>query len=344
MTRRVLAAAALAAVLAVAGCQAPIAGAADRGSTPTDRPGNTDRQPANITVVDGALAVDPGLVFARVQTVAGTDVPPPERVRAFDNESDYGNASLGGGGLSPFQEAVGLRTGPAPSGDGLQLQFAGQTSALGTVAVYTGPNTTTDDARLVVAHELVHYIQFQQGRSTQLSQQVDTSTTDGSYVVRSLVEGPAVYTTDTYLRRYTDNGTRNSPTYRAIEATLPAGHVGRYGNSQYIEGFEYVTSRVDDRAGHPQPDPRRGAARRPRRVHYTCGGVAGGRNRPARRGVRPDDARGRRSAGARRPGGRGLGERPTDRLPRTRPGKRRVRLELCVGRHRRGRGVRTGAP
>ncbi len=248
MTRRVLAAAALAAVLAVAGCQAPIAGAADRGSTPTDRPGNTDRQPANITVVDGALAVDPGLVFARVQTVAGTDVPPPERVRAFDNESDYGNASLGGGGLSPFQEAVGLRTGPAPSGDGLQLQFAGQTSALGTVAVYTGPNTTTDDARLVVAHELVHYIQFQQGRSTQLSQQVDTSTTDGSYVVRSLVEGPAVYTTDTYLRRYTDNGTRNSPTYRAIEATLPAGHVGRYGNSQYIEGFEYVTSRVDDPA------------------------------------------------------------------------------------------------
>ena len=248
MTRRALAVVAVATVLAVAGCQAPMAGSANGGPEPGDRPDGAARQPANVTVLNGTLAADPGLVFARVQTVAGTDVPPPDQVRAFDSESDYSNASLGGGGLPPFQEAVGLRTGPVSNVSDLQLGFAGRTSALGTVAVYTGPNATTDDARLVVAHELVHYIQFQQGRSTQLSQQVDPGTTDGSYVVRSLVEGPAVYTTDTYLRRYTDNGTRNAPTYRAIEAALPAGHVGRYGNSQYIEGFEYVASRVEDPA------------------------------------------------------------------------------------------------
>lgn len=252
MTRRALAVVALAAVLVVTGCQAPVAGPADGGPSPDGGSSGTDHQPANVTVQNGTLAVDPGLVFARVQTVAGTNVSPPERVRAFGNESDYGNASLGGGGLSPFQEAVGLKTGPVSNATDLRLQFAGQTSALGTVVVYTGPNATADDVRLVVAHEFLHYVQFEQGRSAQLRQGVDTSTTDGSYVVRSLLEGPAVYTTDAYLRRYTDNGTQNSPIYRAIAEALPAGHVGRYGNSQYVEGFEYVASRVEDPADLPE--------------------------------------------------------------------------------------------
>ncbi|MEF8908175.1 MAG: hypothetical protein V5A13_09970 [Haloarculaceae archaeon] len=252
MSRRALGTVALAAVLLAAGCQAPVAGPADSGLATDSGPGVADRQPANVTVQNGTLAVDPGVVFARLQTVAGTNVTPPERVRAFGNESDYGNASLGGGGLPPFQEAVGLKTGPVPNASALELQFAGQTSALGTVVVYTGPNATVDDARLLVAHEFVHYIQFEQGRSAQLRRQVAAGTTDGSYVVRSLLEGSAVYTTDAYLRRYTDNGTQNSPVYRAIAEALPPGHVGRYGNSQYVEGVEYVASRVEDPADLPR--------------------------------------------------------------------------------------------
>ena len=252
MSRRALGVVALACLLVAAGCQAPVAGTADGGPATDSGGGVADGQPANVTVQSGQLAVDPGVVFARLQAVAGTNVTPPERVRAFGNESDYGNASLGGGGLPPFQEAVGLKTGPVPNTSALQLQFAGQTSALGTVAVYTGPNATVDDARLLVTHEFVHYIQFEQGRSAQLRRQVDAGTTDGSYVVRSLLEGAAVYTTDAHLRRYTDNGTQNSPVYRAIAEALPPGHVGRYGNSQYVEGFEYVASRVDDPAGVPR--------------------------------------------------------------------------------------------
>jgi len=252
MTRRGLAAVALAAALLVAGCQAPVADVGTTGGGPTADSGPGETRPANVTVVNGTLAVDPGLVFTRVQTVAGTNVTPPERVRAFDDERDYGNASLGGVGLPPFQEAVGLKTGPVPNATDVGLQFAGQTSALGTVVVYTGPNATADDARLVVAHELVHYIQFRQGRSAQLRQGVDAGTTDGGYVVRSLLEGAAVYTTDAYLERYTDNGTRNSPVYRAIAEALPQGHVARYGNSQYVEGFEYVASRVGDPADIPR--------------------------------------------------------------------------------------------
>lgn len=252
MTRRALGVVALACLLLAAGCQAPVAGTVDGGPVTDSGGGVADHQPANVTVQNGRLAVDPGVVFARLQAIAGTNVTPPERVRAFDDESDYGNASLGGGGLPPFQEAVGLRTGPVPNTSALQLQFAGQTSALGTVAVYTGPNATVDDARLLVAHEFVHYIQFERGRSAQLRRQVAAGTTDGSYVVRSLLEGAAVYTTDAYLRRYTDNGTRNSPVYRAIAEALPPGHVGRYGNSQYVEGFEYIASRVNDPADLPE--------------------------------------------------------------------------------------------
>jgi hypothetical protein len=241
MSRRALGAVALAGLLLLAGCQAPIAGSGEAGPA----------GPANITVQSGTLAVDPGLVFSRVQAVAGTSVRPPQRVQAFNDPDAYGNSSLGGGGLPPFQAAVGLRSGPVENASDLGLQFAGQTSALGTVLVYTSPNATLDDVRLVVAHEFVHYIQFREGRSTAVRRQVEAGTTDGAYVVRSMLEGPAVYTTDAYMRRYTDNGTLNSPVYDDIEAVLPRGHVARYGNSQYIEGFEYVAFRADSPADIP---------------------------------------------------------------------------------------------
>ena len=241
MSRRALGTVALAGLLLLAGCQAPIAGGEAAGPD----------GPANITVQNGTLAVDPGLVFSRVQTVAGTNVTPPRQIQAFDSAEAYGNNSIGRGGLPPFQAAVGLKSGPIENASDLGLQFAGQTSALGTVLVYTSPSATLDDVRLVVAHEFVHYIQFREGRSTAVRRQVEAGTTDGAYVVRSMLEGPAVYTTDAYMRRYTDNGTLNSPVYDAIDAALPRGHVARYGNSQYVEGFEYVASRVDDPADIP---------------------------------------------------------------------------------------------
>jgi hypothetical protein len=230
MDRRALAAVGLGLLLLTAGCQAPTA----------------PREPANITVENGTLAVDPGVVFADLQTVTGTNVVPPEQMTVYDSLEELRNGSAGGVGLPPFQRAVGLRTERVLNESEARRQFNGAASSLGTIIIYPGLNSTLDEQRLVVAHEFVHYIQFRTDRLSQLQGAVDASTTDGRYVVRAMLEGPAVYTTDAYLARFTANGTRNAPLYDSIAARYPDGHVARYGNSQYVEGHEYVASRVTD--------------------------------------------------------------------------------------------------
>jgi hypothetical protein len=98
---------------------------------------------------------------------------------------------------------------------------------------------------MLVAHELVHYIQFQNSRQAELAEEIDSQTVDGRYVIRSLIEGTAVYTTDEYLRQFGENDTLNSPYYDEEQAAYPSGHIRRWANSQYQIGAAYVEQRVD---------------------------------------------------------------------------------------------------
>jgi hypothetical protein len=222
--------------LVVAGCQAPVA-------TST----------TEITVTNGTLGVDPGSLYDRLQGLSGTAVPAPDTIRAFDSFAALRNASGGGGGfaLPRFQEVVGFTTGGDPFNGSREQQLAGSTSGLGTVTVFPGANATRDDERLILAHELTHYIQFQSDVDGQLQRAVGATTTEGSYLTRAVLEGGAVFTTDTYLARYGDSDLRNTPLYDRIARGLPPGSIGRYGNSQYVFGNRYVAAKAETPADLP---------------------------------------------------------------------------------------------
>ncbi len=242
LTRRTLGVCLLTVALLVTGCQAPTADSGSAGENTT----NATETPT-IEVENGSLAVDPGQTFARVQRVAGTDVSPPERVRAFESSAAFRNSTgPGGSGVPEFWTLAGLRTGPVNQSD-LAVRKNGYVTPAGSVAVYLGENATLADERMVLAHELTHYVQTQNQRQTQLRGSIGLGTTESDLVLGALIEGGAVYTTDEYMRAY-GNGTLNSAWYPEIQESYPEGHVGRLLNARYIVGADYVSERADSPA------------------------------------------------------------------------------------------------
>lgn len=235
-SRAALATLALAAVLVVAGCGAPVADDPARGRVP------------NVAVTNGTLSLDPGEVYAQIQTLQGTAVDPPTRVRAYNTLEGFQNqsADLGLAQSTTFRELAGMGTGPVNVSAIDQRAKNGYVTGLGAVVVYLGPNATAVDEHLLLAHELTHYLQAQTGRQQQAFGQVGFGTTDATFVVRALAEGGATFTTDAYLAAYVDTDTRNAAWYDRIAAQLPPGHVGRYGNGAYVHGHDYVAGRIDD--------------------------------------------------------------------------------------------------
>ncbi len=233
---RPLALAALCAVLVLAGCAAP-----------TAQP--TDATTTDITVENGSFAVDHNRVYDRLQTITATTAAPPESIRV--DTPGNGTARPSPRGDPPaFFQAVGFETGPVDLRLGDRLG-EGYVTGLGAVVVSPAPNATRDDQRLLLAHELTHFVQFRNERLAQLGAEVDTRTTDGAFVRRSIVEGAAVYTTDRYLDRYGETDRRNSPVYERALSALPAGHQLRYGLAPYQYGSAYVADRVDSPADLP---------------------------------------------------------------------------------------------
>lgn len=226
-----LAFACLCALVLLAGCVAPTA-------QPAAEPG----EDTGITVENGSYAVDHEQLFDRLQTLKGTDVEPPKTVRASVPE---GGTPASAGGLPAFADAVGFERGPVETSADIGT---GYVTGLGTVVAAPPENATRDDERLLLAHELTHYVQLRNDRPEQLGGELDSRTTDGAFVQRAIVEGAAVYTTDAYLDRYGETDTRNSPVYDDVLATLPPGHELRYGLAQYRYGTVYVADRVDSPA------------------------------------------------------------------------------------------------
>jgi hypothetical protein len=240
--------------MVTAGCQAPVA---DAGSNTTAAPATplaeteSPSGPApNITVLNGSLKLNPGEVFARVQRVSGTNVTAPAAVRVFDTSEEFYNSTpsgLGPNTLPQFWRVAGLETGPVNS-SALEIQKNGYVTGTGAVTIYLNPNTTVTDERLLLAHEFTHYVQIQEKQQTQLNGALDGRTTQSTYVRRAIVEGAAVFTTDTYIREFALGGQLNSPWYDEIQASYPAGHVGQFQNGQYVHGHDYVEEHVDSPA------------------------------------------------------------------------------------------------
>ncbi|MEF8785529.1 MAG: hypothetical protein V5A45_06310 [Haloarculaceae archaeon] len=237
--------------LVTAGCQAPV-GDAGRNTTTAPATPLDETEPAagpapNITVLNGSLGLDPGEVFARVQRVSGTNVTAPAAVRVFDTSEEFYNSTptgLGPNALPQFWRVAGLETESVNS-SALEIQKNGYVTGTGAVTIYLNPNTTVADERLLLAHEFTHYVQIQENQQTELNGALGGRTTQSAYVRRALIEGAAVFTTDSYVREYAPGEQLNSPWYDEIQTSYPAGHVGQFQNGRYVHGHDYVAERVD---------------------------------------------------------------------------------------------------
>ena len=227
--------------LALAGCSAPVA----QPGTMADQDNPAE---ANITVTNGTLNIDPAATFARLQALTGSNVEPPNELRVFNDPSEFRNQSGGGRGETEdrFTTLAGMSTTTVTEPLDGTRQKNGFVTTLGSVVLFVGENASTLEERLLVVHELTHYLQVKNRRQRQLlSSGLDPRTTDGKFVLRALVEGGAIVSTDAYLERYGDDTDANSEMYTTVQETLPNGHIRKYGNAKYIYGDRYMESRTD---------------------------------------------------------------------------------------------------
>ncbi len=233
----------LAAALLLAGCQAPGATSAagpgaDAGTTVEVR--NATGATVGTTIpLSGNASVDPGAVLDDLQAMLGTDAPAPGAVRVVD---DIG-ANLTRQRPRIWRLLDVVDRAPNRSLAGTEN---GATSVLGTVTVYPGANRTERSTRWVVAHELVHYVHLYGDRWAQTRNASGLSTTDGRFVYRATVEGPAVWSTDRYLERHAAHLPPTEPFYDELIGTFPPGSRARYTLGAYAAGNDYVEARVDD--------------------------------------------------------------------------------------------------
>jgi hypothetical protein len=214
--------------------------------SPTAPTTSNSSSAAKIAVKGGSLPVDPNRVFARVQSILGTDVKPPSSVIVRENSETLLTGS-GSRSVPPFWSALGVTwsepTEPVP------VVENGYTTALGYIVLYPGEQPNATSVSWLLAHEYVHYIQFSQGRAATLQRALGGMSTDDRFVSRAVLEGVAVYTTNAYIDRYVPGARPNSALYSEVAAAFPPGSYQRYANSQYIEGVEYIRERFDRPAG-----------------------------------------------------------------------------------------------
>ncbi|RXK49195.1 hypothetical protein [Halorientalis pallida] len=239
----------------LAGCNAPFQSprtdAAD-SQTATAEPARSDApgdsvtplpgtpRPARVTVVNGDLPVRPGPAFARVRHLLDASTGPPI-VEVRDQPTREG-------GLRPeageFESLLGIEA-PRPAAES-EIRVGGATTPDQTVYVAPGDASASRVER-TLAHEFVHVVQFDRDVVSRLPDRLPSGradTTDGEYVVRSLVEGAATYVSTRYTRRYHPVVETEYETLARIYADASAGTRLFWG--AYYHGARYVAASVDD--------------------------------------------------------------------------------------------------
>ena len=241
----------LAVAVVLSGCQAPGTGpnyslTSEGLSNETDGGSDNITDPVYIYVDGVPVDTQPGLIYERLQLLLGVNTSAPERIQSSSTTDLPDEAGQIGLQQTPrFFSVFGFETGEVEGEGFVDRVGNGLTYNLGRVQVYISPTAASEEVEMLLAHELAHYIQFQNGRSATLAEEIDTQTVDGAYVLRSLVEGTTVFTTDAYLQTYEGTDTLNSPYYDREQQRYPPGHLARWANSRYQIGTDYVESQVD---------------------------------------------------------------------------------------------------
>lgn len=254
---------AVALLLLVAGCVAPVADPSAAGpdatvepaSTPgpnaTEAPGDAaadaDLPPPEELAddheieVDDGVPVDAALVFARVQVVTGEpNARPPDRVQVFGAN----RMRLGGGSVGRFRQLVGV-TFP----EGEELVAAGYVDGPDRIVLNEELLADAERTESVLAHESVHVVQYEQEAFVTTNRNLGPDrefrrTTDAGLAYRSVIEGTAMYAETAYWERYDGNGT--APDVEMRRAYENSSGAVRLGLAPYRFGAAHVDGRVDD--------------------------------------------------------------------------------------------------
>jgi len=260
--RRSIPALALAVLLVLAGCSAPVATDAPRTDAPdadtstvapettapdptTTAAETTTQQPTtesptpdaddvDVPVTGGDLPVDVDRIYARVQALTGlTADAPVVEVQELRNRS-------GTAGGTPFQDALGLTGGTL---DDVGCGSIAQASAGGSRVSIATEGLTDAEIELVLAHEFVHVLQA----NNDLRIRSDRRVREAFTVRRALTEGGAVYVANEYAKQYDltwGSGDRPLDLRRCFYEQSPDGLRTLAG--VYYFGGAYFDATLDD--------------------------------------------------------------------------------------------------
>ncbi|WP_232687098.1 hypothetical protein [Halobacterium zhouii] len=243
---------ALAALLVLAGCAAPVGNAPvapgggsaavdgpDDGATAdaNDPPDDTDWQsaaPDGVVVQNGHLDVNANRTFERTQTLLGAEFA--GTTVTVRDLSAYKSADVSS---VAFFRLFGVAN-PSLDPD----QPAGLTTLTG--SVYVSPaGATPQRVEQVLAHEFVHVAQVRTEMVPWFGGfSLSTVPLDERLAHGALVEGGAVYATDAYTREHLPNATLQSERIAAQYANGSSGD--RLSLGQYRFGARYVNATVDN--------------------------------------------------------------------------------------------------
>jgi hypothetical protein len=268
---------ALAALLVLAGCNAPFVQSGDQttvegpaGETPaetaTPRPGadsvdpgdqviypdqrrtmtpvepqaTPESQAEEVPVSGDDLPVDATRVFSRVEALAGTQAEPPE-VSVSDG---FGGGSYTRTQDDSFEAMLGIGAPePVDEAEGA-VQVGGATFPSGRVTLANEGGSANDFER-TLAHEYAHVVQFDLGAMEWIRDGMPADrreTSDGQLAESSVVEGGATYLSTQYGIRYQPGFSTETTQILRIYRNASAGT--RLVWAPYLYGSLYIQDRI----------------------------------------------------------------------------------------------------
>jgi len=192
----------------------------------------------SVPVTGDELPIDADRTFARVQALVGTNVE-PQPVRVRDGSTRTGEAEYYS--QRPFFRVMGLAEANYTT-----VGASGVTYSDGEVQITTRDASPAEVER-VLAHEFAHTVQMR----TSMTAELDATgfgdrATDSAMTRRALVEGGAVYVTDTYAERFQNRTVYQSNVVERQYERGPSGN--RYLWGPYHFGYRYVADTIDSPA------------------------------------------------------------------------------------------------
>ncbi|WP_254809132.1 hypothetical protein [Natronosalvus amylolyticus] len=232
---------AVALVVVLAGCAAPVADLQDTGN---DDGGGEYEDPT--LTVEGELPVDANRTLERVETLLEVEIYPPT---VYVEEPFRTNGPIGQESSS-FYTVMGVGAFDPDDVDG-QLRVGGVASAMQAVYILPGENATAPEIEQVLVHEFVHTAQYQQHAPQRILESMPpghAGTTDGTLALTSLLEGGAVYVSSAYTERYDQPVASEREVLSELYPNASPGTKLAWG--PYYHGDRYVDAAVDSPATH----------------------------------------------------------------------------------------------